>query len=270
MSAVAGHEPTDLAPPGLALLPLDLRAPQLRRSSCTTPSITSVGQARAAVDHLGDRPDDLLGGRALHQIADGSGAEHLEHGGLVLERRQRDHARLGERRLISRAARGPPPAGMLDVHERDVGTSALASSIASSASPAAPTSTRSSSCAISSASASRSDGLVVGDETRIVRTPSVGEGVSTRDTARTVPARLTPLQLTPSESPRRPIPPYVWPPRAVTHPVRGSRHPGRCIGRRGVSSPGQEVSMSPREIRAPRGHRSCRADRGRRRRRCAC
>ena len=90
-------------------------------SSCTIPPITSVGQARAAVatPSRSSRAISSAGG-ALDQVADRAGAEHLEHRGPVLERRERDHPGVG--RDPDDLARRSRPAARRHLHvdQRDV------------------------------------------------------------------------------------------------------------------------------------------------------
>jgi hypothetical protein len=91
--ALPGDEPLDLGGAGADPLQFDLLPPQLRRQLEDDVVHHVRRHARAAVGDPVDRVDDVVACRALDEIADGAGAEHLEHRRAVLERRQRDHPR---------------------------------------------------------------------------------------------------------------------------------------------------------------------------------
>ncbi len=137
-------------------------------SSATMPEITSADRLAPPGHDLLDRTDDLLARRALHQVADGAGAQHLEHGRAVLERGERDHPRVGRsardlsRRSWSAARRHR------DVDQRHVG-SGIARRSRSPRRRRRPcrSSTTSSSWASSSASAPRRAGSSSAISTRI-------------------------------------------------------------------------------------------------------
>ena len=118
--AAPGEEPVDLPTLRRAMLVSDLLAAQLRRELVHDAVDQLGGQARSSVDHLGDRTQEVLARRALHEVADGAGAEHLEHRGAVLERGQRDHAGVG-RDADDLARRARAAAGRhAHVDDRDV------------------------------------------------------------------------------------------------------------------------------------------------------
>ena len=118
--AVPGEEPVDLASLRREMLVSDLLAAQLRRELVHDAVDQLGGQARAPVDHLGDRTQEVLPGGALDEVADGARPEHLEHGGAILERGQCDHAR-GGRDADDLARRARAAAGRhAHVDDRDV------------------------------------------------------------------------------------------------------------------------------------------------------
>jgi primosomal protein N' len=78
-------------------------------------------QAPLAAHRTADRVQDLLGRRALDEVADDAGAQHVEHGPAVLVRREGDDLRL-RRDLADLAGRARTASGRhLDVDERDLG-----------------------------------------------------------------------------------------------------------------------------------------------------
>jgi hypothetical protein len=118
--AVALDESLDLVSPGFALLAFDLLPTQLGGELVNDAADDLGRQARPAVGHPHDGTHDVLGRGAFDEVADGASSQHLQHGGPVLERRQRDHASRGREALdLSRRA-GSPSRGHLHVHERDV------------------------------------------------------------------------------------------------------------------------------------------------------
>jgi hypothetical protein len=118
--AVSRNEPLDVASERLVGLPFDLLPPELGGELRDDPAHHLGRQARPSLGDLLDPLDELVGGRALDQVADGAGPEHLQDVGSVLVRGQSDHPCAGRHARDASSRVRPAPFGHADVHERDV------------------------------------------------------------------------------------------------------------------------------------------------------
>jgi hypothetical protein len=90
---VPRDEPLDVPAERLVGLAFDLLAPELGGELRDHAAHHLGREARASLGDLLDPLYELVGGRALHQVADGSGPQHLQHVRPVLVGRERDHPR---------------------------------------------------------------------------------------------------------------------------------------------------------------------------------
>jgi hypothetical protein len=88
---VAGDEPLDVPSEGSICFLFDLFAAELRRELGDDPAQHLGREAGAALGHLLDPIDELVGRGPLDQVAHGAGPEHVEHVRSILVRGKGDH-----------------------------------------------------------------------------------------------------------------------------------------------------------------------------------
>jgi hypothetical protein len=119
--AVTGHEPLDVSPERQVGVALDLFPAELRGEFGDDPAHHFGRQARASLGDLLDPLHELVGGGALHEVADGTGPQHLEHARAVFIRGEGDHPGPGRHPRDAASRVRPTALRHPDVDEGDIG-----------------------------------------------------------------------------------------------------------------------------------------------------